>query len=79
MASGTPVVSSNTTGIPEVAGSAAILLSPENVTDHVDAITGLLRDESARQSLARQGRLRAEGYHWSRSAELLAAHFRALL
>jgi glycosyltransferase involved in cell wall biosynthesis len=79
MASGTPVVSSNTTGIPEVAGTAAILLSPDRPTDHIEAICGLLNDERACEELARMGRERAEGYRWSRSAQTLAGHFRSLL
>ena len=79
MASGTPVVSSNTTGIPEVAGAAAVLLSPDRPNDHVEAICGLLDNPGAREELVRLGRIRAEGYRWSRSAERLEAQFRALL
>ena len=78
MASGTPVVSSNTTGIPEVAGTAAILLSPDRPSDHIDTICGLLGDARGREELSRLGRERAEGYRWMRSAEILAAHFRSL-
>ena len=79
MASGTPVVSSNTTGIPEVAGDAAILLSPLEPDAHVEAICTLLQDSGACEELSRKGRARAEGYRWSRSAETLATHFQALL
>ena len=79
MASGTPVVSSNTTGIPEVAGSAAILLSPDCRDDHVDAISSVLSDERLSQELSAAGRLRAETYRWRHSAEALAQCFRELL
>jgi glycosyltransferase involved in cell wall biosynthesis len=79
MASGTPVVSSNTTGIPEVAGDAAVLLSPLEPNDHVEAICALLQDAAACEELSRKGRARAEGYRWSRSAETLAMHFQSLL
>ena len=79
MASGTPVVSSNTTGIPEVAGSAAILLSPDRPSDHVDAICSLLSDESLADELSAAGRSRAETFRWGRSAESLARCFRELL
>ena len=78
MASGTPVVSSNTTGIPEVAGPAAVLLSPDRPSDHVEAIQGLLQDDSARKALSDQGRLRAEQFRWHISAQKLADHFRSL-
>jgi glycosyltransferase involved in cell wall biosynthesis len=79
MASGTPVVSSNTTGIPEVAGDAAVLLSPDRPDDHIDVICGLLEDATAREALVRMGRVRADGYRWNKSADRLAAHFRSLI
>jgi glycosyltransferase involved in cell wall biosynthesis len=79
MASGTPVISSNTSAIPEVAGDAATLLSPDSMTDHVDAITGLIQDSAARERFSRLGRARAERYRWANSAKLLAAEFAALL
>ncbi len=79
MASGTPVVSSNTTGIPEVAGDAALLLSPLDQAQHVEAIHGLLNDDAACAAMSRKGRERAQAYRWSRSAEMLATHLQALL
>ncbi len=79
MASGTPVVSSNTTGIPEVAGSAAVLLSPDKPDDHIEAICALLNDDRACAELSAKGRARAEHFRWARSAEALAGHFRSLL
>ena len=79
MASGTPVVSSNTTAIPEVAGSAAILLSPDRSDDHVEAISSLLADHRLRDELIQAGRSRAQTYRWGRSAEALAQSFQELL
>ena len=79
MACGTPVVSSNTTGIPEVAGDAAVLLSPERMDDHVEAISGLLGDPRERQAMRERGRARAARYTWANSAAQLAGEFRRLL
>ena len=79
MASGTPVVSSNTTGIPEVAGAAAILLSPQDTSAHVDTITHLIGDEKARQSCAARGKARAANYTWDQSAQKLLKEFRSLV
>jgi len=79
MACGAPVVSSNTSAIPEVAGDAATLLSPDSMADHVDAITGLLEDSRARQTFSQLGRARAQGYRWANSAQLLANEFTSLL
>ena len=78
MASGTPVVSSNTSAIPEVAGGAALLLSPERPDDHVEAICGLLQDFAARELMSHRGREHAAKFRWIRSAEALAAEFALL-
>ena len=79
MACGTPVVSSNTTGIPEVAGGAGLLLSPDKPDDHVGAIDALLRDETERSRMSDRGRERASTFRWSHSARLLADAFSDLL
>ncbi len=79
MACGTPVISSNTTGIPEVAGDAALLLSPDKMDDHIEAITGLLHSAPERERLSRLGRQRAAGYTWANSARQMNEAFRELL
>ena len=79
MASGTPVVSSNTTGIPEVAGDAAILLAPNRASDHLDALDSLLRSGSMREAYSQAGRARAQAFRWQHSASLLNAAFQSLL
>ena len=79
MAAGTPVISSNTTGIPEVAGKAGVLLSPTRPADHVSTMHDLLGSGVARDALSRAGREHAEGYRWSRSAERMLQAFRSLL
>ena len=79
MACGTPVISSNTTGIPEVAGDAALLLSPDRLDEHVEAISGLLGDARARAAMSARGRARAARYTWRNSAGQLADEFGRLL
>ncbi len=79
MACGTAVVSSNTSGIPEIAGNAATLLSPDRMTDHVEAISGLLEDDRLREEFRRRGRRHAQQYTWERAAQQLAEEFRLLL
>ncbi len=80
MACGSPVVTSNTTAVPEVAGgAAAALLDPENAGDHIDAITGLLQDEGARKRASELGRTRAAEFRWERSAARLVGEFKKLL
>ncbi len=79
MASGTPVISSNTSAIPEVAGDAAILLSPHDSAAHVRVIAELLDDPAARDALILKGRERAAHYTWQASSQKLLGEFRALL
>ncbi len=79
MACGTPVVTSNSTGLPEVAGDAATLISPNHPDDHVDAIIALLADAQARESFRQLGQVRARQFTWKSSAAQLMEHFSQLL
>jgi glycosyltransferase involved in cell wall biosynthesis len=79
MACNTPVVTSNTTSLPEVAGSAAVLVSPDRPSEHVDAIAGLLADSAACERMRRAGCIRARDFTWERSAQQLAGYFAALV
>ena len=54
MAAGTPVLTSNTTSIPEVAGDAAILLPPTDVEAWTRELQRVLTDEAYHADL-RQG------------------------
>lgn len=79
MACRTPVVTSNTTALPDVAGGAAILVSPDQPSDHVDAITGLLNNSAKREEMRKLGRLRAQNFTWHSSAAQLSKHFASIL
>ena len=79
MACQTPVVTSNTTSLPEIAGNAAILVSPDRPADHVEAIRALLSDSAAREKLRNLGIARAHDFTWHRAAVQLAGSFAALV
>lgn len=80
MACGAPLVTSNTSAIPEVAGgAAAALVDPDRPGDHVDAIVGLLNDSGARSRASEMGRARAREFRWERSAGMLVEEFSKLL
>ena len=68
MASGTPVVASTTTSIPEAAGDAAILIDPENVTELHRAIELVLSDEQIRAGLIESGSRNIARFSWSAGA-----------
>lgn len=69
MACGTPVITSNCSSLPEVAGDAAILVNPEDEQEIAGAIMRLLTDESLRNSLVQKGLERVKNFSWEKTAE----------
>src|SRR5688572_9053767 len=67
MASGTPVVTSNVSSMPEVAGDAAVLVDPYNVESIVEGIARVLGDPALAAELRRKGIARARDFSWARS------------
>jgi len=67
MASGTPVVTSNVSSLPEVAGDAAVLVDPYLPQAIADGIHTVLTDETLRRSLRQKGLARAAQFSWEQS------------
>ena len=78
MACGTPVVASNATSIPEVAGDAAILVPPKDEEALLDETLRVLRDDEIRSSLSASGQRRAKLFNWDKSARELLDLYRQL-
>ena len=76
MACGTPVVTSNTSVLPEVAGDAALLVDPYHSSAIVDAIRRLLGDDRLHAEYARRGLERAAFFSWDRTAALTLEAYR---
>lgn len=68
MAHGTPVVTSNTSSLPEVVGNAAVLVNPENVFEIMRATHRVLVDQSLREKLKQRGYEQAKRFSWDASA-----------
>ena len=68
MASGTPVVTSNTSSLPEVAGDAALMVSPIDVDGLAGAMFRVLSDENLRKELIEKGLERASKFSWEETA-----------
>lgn len=66
---GTPVITSNLTAMPEVAGGAALLVDPFNVEDIKGTMAKLLGDGELRGEMIRKGIEVAKGYSWQRTSE----------
>lgn len=69
MQCGTPVISSNATSLPEVAGEAAILINPYDKDELSQAMLNLLSDEKLRNELTQKGIERAKQFSWSKCAQ----------
>lgn len=68
MACGTPVVTSDTSSLPEVAGDAALQVDPYNVEAMADAMRRMLEDGDLAQELRERGLARAAQFSWERTA-----------
>jgi glycosyltransferase involved in cell wall biosynthesis len=68
MACGTPVVTSMTSSLPELASGAAALVDPTDVAALAAALSALLADAPRRAEMRRAGIERARGYSWERTA-----------
>ncbi len=67
IASGTPVVASNVSSLPEVLGDAAVLVDPLDASAIADGITRVLEDADLRDRLRRKGLARASRFSWEQS------------
>lgn len=64
MACGTPVLTSNTTALPEIAGDAALLVDPVSVEEITTGIERLCHDSQLREQLCCKGLERAKRFSW---------------
>lgn len=64
-----PVITSNTTSMPEVAGDAAVLVNPYSVEDIEDALAKVYLNSELRAQLITNGRIQREKYSWQKSAD----------
>lgn len=79
LASGVPVVTSNTTSLPEVSGGAAILIDPASVGSIRDGLQQGLGSEAQRQGMIERGLAQAGRYAWAGSARVLIEGLRRAL
>ncbi len=76
MACGVPVVTSNTTSLPEVAGQAALTVPPTDEGALADALADLLRQPELARELSRRGLVQAARFQWHSAAEVLVDRYR---
>jgi glycosyltransferase involved in cell wall biosynthesis len=69
MKMGTPVITSNVTAMPEVAGDAALYVDPYNVDEMTSAMDKLIKDKDLYNDLKQKGFKQAELFTWDRTAK----------
>lgn len=79
MACGAPVVSSNISSMPEVAGDAALLVAPADVTAIAAALQKVLTDSALRETLIAKGFRQAARFTWMRAARQLHTVYKQVL
>jgi glycosyltransferase involved in cell wall biosynthesis len=79
MASGTPVVVSNTSSLPEVVGDAAIQVAPEDEPALADAIVRAINNNALREQMIARGLTQAAKFSWARAARETVEVYRSAL
>ena len=79
MTLGAPVVTSNISSLPEVAGDAALLVNPQNSFEIGDAILAIINDSQLRQNLILKGTERSKQFSWTKTADLTLNAYKSLL
>jgi glycosyltransferase involved in cell wall biosynthesis len=69
MACGTPVITSNRSSLPEVAGDAALLVNPESESELMEALMRLLEDQQMREEYSWRSLQRSKQFSWETSAQ----------
>jgi glycosyltransferase involved in cell wall biosynthesis len=76
---GVPVITSNTTSLPEVAGDAALLVDPENPKAVAEAVVKLMEKPALRRQLVERGLKRAKLFQWDKTAKETLAVYESVL
>ncbi len=78
MASGTPVITSNSSSLPEVAGDAALKVDPDNVEEIAEALELLLTNEEKHLTLKKAGFERVKQFSWEATAQKWLNTYKAI-
>jgi len=78
MASGVPVLTSNVSSLPEVAGDAALLVDPNDEDALREGLVRLLDDSAWRTNASARGLARSRDYPWSRCVDATIDAYRAV-
>jgi glycosyltransferase involved in cell wall biosynthesis len=69
---GVPVVTSNISSMPEVAGNGAVLIDPKNIEEIAEAVQKLISDEGYKNDMIEKGRENVKRFSWDKCAKEIA-------
>ncbi len=75
---GTPVITSNTSSLPEITGASAILIDPTSINDIYQAIEKILKSPSLRARFSRLGIIEASKFSWTHTAKTTLKLYQSL-
>lgn len=78
MATGTPVITSNVSSMPEVGGEAAEYVNPESIIDIENKLRNVWNDQEKRDSMIKKGFVQARRFSWEKTAKETAEVYRKL-
>lgn len=78
MACGTPVITSSTSALPEIAGNAAILVDPHNENEITGALHTSIFNLEKREEMIKSGLERIKHFNWASSARVLKQIYQAI-
>ena len=79
MACDVPVITSNNTSMPEIAGDAAIVVDPSNIEEIAEAMYKIASDKEFRSQLIKKGQVQREKFTWDKSAERIWESFQKVV
>ncbi len=79
MACGVPVITSNLSSLPEVAGEAGILVTPTNLDEITNALDRIITDTALRETMIMKGLQQAQKFSWETGAQQLLRVYTRLL
>jgi glycosyltransferase involved in cell wall biosynthesis len=79
MACGAPVITSNTSSLPEVAGDAALLIDPNSIEALTDAMKSVMENKQLRDQLRAKGPKQAAKFNWESAARETLAVYASVL
>jgi len=75
MSCGAPVITSNNSSLPEVAGDAALMIDPYSILEIKEAIKKIITDDTLRRELRERGLKRAQNFSWQKFSQELMLVF----